>query len=76
MANKQVLVRMSPETHARLEELSTQYGMTKSALVVSLIQQQWRFEEASLQFRVRMAQAEAKRQAELESMQADLDNRW
>jgi hypothetical protein len=41
MDKKQVLIRVSQETYDRLQGLSDKYGMSASALVVSLVNDRW-----------------------------------
>jgi hypothetical protein len=41
MKRKQVLVRMSVETYDRLQGLSEKYGLSASALIVSMVNDRW-----------------------------------
>ena len=48
MDKKQVLIRVSHETHARIQLLSEKYGMSASALLVSLVNERWLKENSTV----------------------------
>ena len=48
MDKKQVLIRVSSETSDRLKGLADKYGMSASALVVSLINERWLSENSTV----------------------------
>ena len=46
MSKKQVLTRMSQETYERMQALAEKYGLSASALLVSLVNDRWLLENS------------------------------